>query len=149
MPITIQPIEHRGGGPLIRPAYDVAAVEHRARLVAAQAHGHPLLQTGVDEPPHRRPPQIVLEQARHPAALRALAHARLKSRIGSPSTGARRRPQAAAPWPPQMREQRRDDAADLELERLHPGHLRRQQDAELVGQVQNAASAPSRAIRST
>ena len=42
---------------------DVVAVEHGARFVAADSHGHPLLHAGSDEVSDRRTPEVVKDSA--------------------------------------------------------------------------------------
>jgi hypothetical protein len=81
--VTIQPIEHRAGGPLVRPAHDLVAIEDRPRLVAGQTHGNPLRQPAVDQPPHHGSPEVMLSNPGTPAALHAVTQARRKSRTAS------------------------------------------------------------------
>jgi len=65
-------------------AHDVVPIEHAARLVPGDLHRDPLGHAGVDEVPHRGPPEVVPIRPRNPGRLARLELTRFR---GHPIVG--------------------------------------------------------------
>ena len=122
MPENVPVAQTTSGILKIRGTDDVVAVEHRAREMAGDGHGHSLGDATTDQVPRCRPPEVMAQLPRY-LSIRARSQPRLAEVVALLTDNRSPGSCSANLRAAEVREDVRDDPPELALQRFHAVHL--------------------------